>query len=183
MIMSGNTNVPRQQGYVERAREAVTEGVEGVKGKMRIAMLLAATSAFAAGCSEGNDGADMGNGNGDDTGNTTEQYPTECSDGEDNDGSGLVDGEDPTCMSGTDGVEGGPCADAFDNDGDGWMDDADPKCWEDPTDASTYRLYDMCETVYGVQTTMDECNHEAMADGDEGFVRSTGMEEEEDTGN
>lgn len=181
--MTPNVNVPSgRPSLLDSAMEAVEAGLDSIRGKARLALVLAATSAFAAGCGKGNDGADMGSGNSDDTGNTTEQYVAECSDGKDNDGNGLVDGEDPTCMSGTDGVEGGPCADAFDNDGDGWMDHEDPKCWEDSSDASTYRLDDMCETVYGFQSTMDECNHEAMAEGDEGFVRVTGMEDEEDTG-
>ncbi|OIP80304.1 hypothetical protein COW94_02985 [Candidatus Peregrinibacteria bacterium CG22_combo_CG10-13_8_21_14_all_44_10] len=163
--MNGNTNVPRHQGYVERAREAVTEGLEGVQGRMRIAMLLAATSVLAAGCGNKNDGADMGSGGyeGEDTaqeGDPAEQYSSECNDGKDNDGNGLVDGEDYTCVDGDDGVEGGPCADGYDNNLNSWTDEQDPGCWADSSDSSTYDLTDMCEGQSGIQTTMEDCNDE-----------------------
>jgi hypothetical protein len=48
-------------------------------------------------------------------------YESECSDGIDNDGDGLIDSADPDCSTGT-------CTDGLDNDGDGWMDMDDPDC-------------------------------------------------------
>jgi hypothetical protein len=57
-----------------------------------------------------------------------------CGDGEDNDGDGLIDAEDPGCVSATDGDEADPqvapeCADGIDNDDDGAADyPNDPDC-------------------------------------------------------
>lgn len=56
-----------------------------------------------------------------------------CSDGEDNDCDGLVDGDDPDCGGGgcvpTHNKEKGPrCSDGVDNDCDGLIDGADPDC-------------------------------------------------------
>jgi hypothetical protein len=65
---------------------------------------------------------------------------SECSDGRDNDGDGLVDrAQDPSCATG--GSEGGAqatseCRDGRDNDGDGLVDrPADPGCDADGTEA------------------------------------------------
>ncbi len=56
--------------------------------------------------------------------------PFQCSDGEDNDGDGLVDMEDPGCDSPQDDDESGifQCSDGEDNDGDGLVDMEDPGC-------------------------------------------------------
>ena len=66
--------------------------------------------------------------------------PSECSDGRDNDGDGLIDrAQDPGCAAG--GTEGGTqatseCRDGRDNDGDGRVDrPADPGCDADGTEA------------------------------------------------
>ena len=60
---------------------------------------------------------------------------TQCSDGVDNDGDGLIDLADPGCTDANDNDEtGGPpppttqCSDGVDNDGDGLIDLADPGC-------------------------------------------------------
>ena len=55
----------------------------------------------------------------------------ECSDGDDNDGDGLVDGLDPDCNSAKDDAEAADCEDGNDNDGDGWADADDPDCDSD----------------------------------------------------
>jgi cytochrome c peroxidase len=57
--------------------------------------------------------------------------PDQCSDGADNDGDGLADGDDPGCVSGADTSEravGTTCDDGLDNDGDGAVDLADADC-------------------------------------------------------
>jgi hypothetical protein len=65
--------------------------------------------------------------------------PSQCSDGRDNDGDGLIDRADPGCAAG--GTEGGAqpvsqCRDGRDNDGDGLIDrPADPGCDADGTEA------------------------------------------------
>lgn len=51
-----------------------------------------------------------------------------CSDGLDNDGDGLVDLADPSCLDANDGDESSQCNDGVDNDGDGLIDLADPVC-------------------------------------------------------
>ena len=53
------------------------------------------------------------------------ENPGSCSDGEDNDGDGLTDGDDPDCQ---DGEEPDTCNDGEDNDGDGVADADDPEC-------------------------------------------------------
>ncbi|MEL6180890.1 MAG: hypothetical protein AAFS10_18160, partial [Myxococcota bacterium] len=66
---------------------------------------------------------------------------TQCSDGQDNDGDGLSDGEDPDCTSAVDRDESGEnrpltrCSDGVDNDRDGNKDSDDPDC-EGPEDDS-----------------------------------------------
>ena len=72
---------------------------------------------------------------------------TECSDGIDNDGDGLIDMEDPDCTSEDDNTESGTsgpgpftvyaCSDGIDNDGDGKIDLQDPGC-SDALDNSEY---------------------------------------------
>jgi arylsulfate sulfotransferase len=51
-----------------------------------------------------------------------------CSDGEDNDGDGLVDAADPSCAVAAGASETEPCDDHVDNDGNGLVDMADPTC-------------------------------------------------------
>jgi hypothetical protein len=58
---------------------------------------------------------------------------TQCSDGVDNDGDGLADGDDPDCVHGDHTNEAGPeplslCADGVDNDIDGVVDGEDGQC-------------------------------------------------------
>ncbi len=58
---------------------------------------------------------------------------TQCTDGTDNDGDGLKDGEDPDCTHALILSEGGAtdvtrCTDGIDNDADGLPDDRDPDC-------------------------------------------------------
>jgi hypothetical protein len=76
---------------------------------------------------------------------------TQCSDGIDNDGDGLVDLADPDCDSAQDNTESGSmgtttgtttptqCADTIDNDSDGLIDLADPDCTnaQDNTESGT----------------------------------------------
>jgi hypothetical protein len=67
-----------------------------------------------------------------DTSNATDPLGIEgggsCTDGVDNDGNTLVDGDDPACFGGF-GREGvGPCNDNLDNDGDGRRDGRDEDC-------------------------------------------------------
>jgi hypothetical protein len=53
-----------------------------------------------------------------------------CQNGEDDDGDGLVDLEDPDCETPNDAEERPTCADGVDNDFDGWTDMDDPGCSE-----------------------------------------------------
>jgi len=57
---------------------------------------------------------------------------TQCNDGQDNDGDGLIDSNDPHCTSPNDNNEYQPgqtqCNDGQDNDGDGLIDFNDPEC-------------------------------------------------------
>ncbi len=55
-----------------------------------------------------------------------------CEDGEDNDGDGMVDDDDPGCTGSGGLSEAGPCENAEDDDGDGWIDLEDPGCEDDP---------------------------------------------------
>jgi hypothetical protein len=61
----------------------------------------------------------------------------DCEDGTDNDGDGLIDGEDLACREGREAEAPDPvvplCADALDNDEDGFIDNLDPGC-ANPTD-------------------------------------------------
>lgn len=62
--------------------------------------------------------------------------PPQCSDGIDNDGDGLIDEDDPGCISDSDNNEFNEssepqCSDGIDNDGDGLVDAADPGCHTD----------------------------------------------------
>jgi large repetitive protein len=56
----------------------------------------------------------------------------DCADGVDNDGDGLIDGDDVACAAGLDNESPDPiipqCADSIDNDGDGLVDLQDPGC-------------------------------------------------------
>lgn len=56
---------------------------------------------------------------------------TACNDGDDNDGDGLVDADDPGCASPLLPLEDPACDDGRDNDGDGLVDAADPQCRPD----------------------------------------------------
>ncbi len=60
-----------------------------------------------------------------------------CSDGTDNDGDGLVDGNDPDCVpppAPVEGPAGDPsCSDGVDNDSDGLVDMSDPDCVPPPS--------------------------------------------------
>ena len=70
--------------------------------------------------------------------------PPQCSDREDNDGDGVIDAQDPGCLSGpggaynpndddeTDQPGTTECSDIVDNDGDGVADAADPGCLSGP---------------------------------------------------
>jgi len=65
-----------------------------------------------------------------------------CEDGEDNDGDGLADGDDPGCIA-TGGVsETGPCENGEDDDDDGWIDLDDPGCVEDPAGTDEALLWE-----------------------------------------
>jgi len=58
-------------------------------------------------------------------------FPTQCSDGYDNDGDGSIDADDFECFQWSQNSEVSPvgeCFDGTDNDGDGWYDSADPSC-------------------------------------------------------
>ncbi len=86
---------------------------------------LSVLALLAAGCAGGDKDA-----GGDDTGGPT----TDCSDGEDDDGDGLIDLDAPGCTSPDDDSELGgeepACDDGVDNDGDGLIDfPADPGCF------------------------------------------------------
>ncbi|HJK99134.1 MAG TPA: hypothetical protein RMF84_18060 [Polyangiaceae bacterium LLY-WYZ-14_1] len=59
----------------------------------------------------------------------TEADAETCVDGRDNDGDGLVDGEDPDCIGFTPEDTPRACTDGEDNDGDGWVDNESPACW------------------------------------------------------
>jgi len=52
-----------------------------------------------------------------------------CDDGIDNDGDGLVDGQDPSCDANGTGERVPECADGIDNDGDGTIDLEDASCY------------------------------------------------------
>lgn len=56
-----------------------------------------------------------------------------CNDGIDNNGDGLVDFDDPLCVSGFAGESS--CTDGTDNDEDGWLDELDNDCDPDDPDA------------------------------------------------
>ncbi len=63
---------------------------------------------------------------------------TECNDGLDNDGDGLVDfGEDPGCAFSSDSPEDPMCNDGRDNDGDGAIDLLDSDCRGNPAGSET----------------------------------------------
>ncbi len=59
-----------------------------------------------------------------------------CDDGEDNDGDGLVDAEDPGCAATGSQGETGTCENQEDDDGDGWIDLDDPGCADDAAGSS-----------------------------------------------
>jgi hypothetical protein len=60
---------------------------------------------------------------------------TSCDNGVDDDGDGLIDGDDPDCQS-PEGPEAGNCSDGIDNDGDGFIDGDDPDCQSPDTETS-----------------------------------------------
>ncbi len=91
------------------------------------------------------------------TADFTFTYRGYCEDGEDNDGDGLTDGDDPGCGATGDQVESGPCEDWVDNDGDSWIDAADPGCADGSGGTSEELEWDA------------ECNNGADDDGD-GFT-------------
>ena len=67
----------------------------------------------------------------DDPGCRATLWPEEdpaCSDGQDNDGDGMIDGADPGCRDATGLTEAPQCNDGQDNDGDGPIDMADDAC-------------------------------------------------------
>lgn len=58
--------------------------------------------------------------------------PSQCDDGEDNDGDGFTDCTDQGCWGTSaciEGDESGDCGDGLDNDQDGWVDCDDQDCW------------------------------------------------------
>jgi hypothetical protein len=66
------------------------------------------------------------------TNNTNNQnMETICDDGDDNDGDGYIDCDDPDCADNMACIETN-CADSIDDDGDGDTDCADPDCLSDP---------------------------------------------------
>jgi len=92
---------------------------------------------------------------------------TPCNDGDDNDGDGLIDSDDPMCVNGLYSTEAEQCNDGVDNEGDGWADDvnaatreslpisADPDC-EGPTDND--------ESLSGFQPAGETDNDDTAAD-------------------
>ncbi|HII71147.1 TPA: PKD domain-containing protein [Candidatus Woesearchaeota archaeon] len=71
---------------------------------------------------------------------------SECSDGVDNDGDGLVDMADPDCVDSNDDSEQGTvpaCADGLDNDNDGHVDLADPGC-SSASDNDEFNVWPAC---------------------------------------
>ena len=61
-------------------------------------------------------------------------WPYACNDGKDNDGDGLIDGDDDGCIRNAthavaDPIEEIDCQDGFDDDGDGLVDEDDPGCY------------------------------------------------------
>jgi hypothetical protein len=84
-------------------------------------------------------------------------YVGYCEDGEDNDGDGLADSEDPGCEATDGSVETGPCEDLADNDGDSWIDAQDPGCAVGPQGTDEELTWD------------SECNNGVDDDGD-GFT-------------
>ena len=86
------------------------------------------------------------------------ENPGSCSDGEDNDGDGLADGDDPDCQG---GEEPDTCNDGEDNDGDGVADGDDPECQdaedgvEDGSDATTRNLCTAAADDPGLPLTED----------------------------
>ena len=81
---------------------------------------------------------------------------TDCADGEDNDGDGYTDCEDPNCASDPECLEPEICNDSIDNDGDGFVDCDDWDCDDDPA----------CE---GSSSGSEDCSDGEDNDGD-GFV-------------
>ncbi len=98
----------------------------------------------------------------------------QCSDGVDNDGDGLIDANDPGCLSGPGGTYNPAdddeadaaaaakpqCSDGVDNDGDGKIDAQDPGCLSGP--GGTYNPNDNDET----DTAKSQCSDGKDNDGD-----------------
>ena len=94
-----------------------------------------------------------------------------CEDGEDNDGDGLADGDDPGCTATAQASETGPCEDGADNDGDSWIDLDDPGCASDSSGV-TEDLPGDTECNNGVDDDGDGLSDGADPECDDGYDTS-----------
>ena len=103
-------------------------------------------------------------------------YQGFCEDGEDNDGDGLTDGDDPGCTATGNAGESGPCENGEDDDGDGWIDLDDPGCAGESSGADEDLFHDAaCNN--GVDDDMDGFIDADDTDCDDGYDESEFPEE------
>ncbi len=99
-----------------------------------------------------------------------------CEDGEDNDGDGLTDGDDPGCSATGGAGETGICENGEDDDGDGWIDLDDPGCGGEASgDAELLPYGSACNN--GVDDDVDGFVDREDPDCDDGYDESEFPEE------
>ena len=139
---------------------------EGSGGKYWLTMMACGTSGE---CFSGGGGGGQGK-----SGNSSTPSNTTCGDGQDNEGDGFIDWDDPDCMGGwptgennfngsSSSSPSSTCGDGIDNEGDGFIDWDDPDCmggW--PTGENNFN-------GWSSSSLPPTCNDEQDNDGD-GFI-------------